>query len=89
VSDFKSFDLLEAVELWATENGLIDSEQELSDRFDEEYLPHIIEQYGEDDQPAIEEGFSNWSDKLCKDDQLHDVQSSLYVYVGKRAELEE
>lgn len=80
---FKHVDLLELVECYAEENSLISSEEELSDRFDSEMLPLIIEQYSEDDTPAINEGFNNWTDSLCKDGELHDTQYSSYCYVGR------
>jgi hypothetical protein len=78
-------DLLEIVELYAEENNLIASEQELSDRFDEEVLPSVIAQYGEDDEPALNEAFNNWTDMLCKDGELHDEQYDKYCYVGRLA----
>jgi hypothetical protein len=85
---FKSFDLLEAVELWAENQypPLISSEGELSEKFDEEIAPLVIEQYGEDDQPAINEAFNNWTDSLCKEGLLHDEQYDKYCYVGQYAE---
>ena len=83
MANFNRFDLLEAVELWAEDNGLISSEHELSERFDNEILPIVIEQYGEDDQDAIDQTFNDWTDSLCKDGELHDEQYSQYCYVGK------
>jgi hypothetical protein len=79
-------DLLEMVELYAEDNGMIASEEELSKRFDEDVLPSIIEQYGEDDEPAISEGFNNWTDALCKDGELHPEQYDKYCYVGRLAD---
>jgi hypothetical protein len=67
-------DLLEIVELYAEENGGIASEQELSERFDSEVLPSVIAEYGEDDEPAINESFNNWTDSLCKDGEIHPEQ---------------
>jgi len=74
--------LLEMVELYATEMGYIASEDELAERFDESVLPHVIAQYGADDKPAISEAFNNWSDGLCKDGEIHPEQYSQYCYVG-------
>ena len=34
----------------------------------------IIEAYGEDDEPAMSEGFNNWTDALCKDGEISDWQ---------------
>lgn len=78
-------DLLEMVELYAEENGGIASEQELSERFDSEVLPSVIAEYGEDDEPAINEAFNNWTDALCKDGEIHDEQYDKYCYVGRLA----
>lgn len=83
---FKRFDLLEAVELWAEDNNAISSETELSKRFDEEVLPSVIAQYGEDDSVAINEAFNDWSDMLHKDDELHEEQYNNYCYVGRLAD---
>jgi hypothetical protein len=74
--------LLEMVELYATEMGYIASEDELSEQFDEQVLPHVIAQYGEEDEPAINEAFCNWSDGLCKDGEIHSEQYDNYCYVG-------
>ncbi len=84
--NFHSVDLLEIVEFFAEDNGWIASEEELSERFDAEILPLVIEQYGEDDQPAINEAFNDWTDSLCKDGELHDEQYNKYCYVGRLAE---
>lgn len=78
-------DLLEIVEAYAEDNGGIADESELSKRFDEEVLPSVIAEYGEDDEPALNEAFNNWTDMLCKDGELHDVQYNEYCYVGKLA----
>jgi len=42
VSNWKRVDLLEIVECYAEENGLIASEGELSARFDQDIAPDII-----------------------------------------------
>jgi hypothetical protein len=78
-------DLLEMVELYAEDNGGIASEEELSERFDSEVLPDVIEAYGEDDEPAISEAFNNWTDMLCKDGEIHPEQYDKYCYVGRLA----
>lgn len=79
-------DLLEMVELYAEDNGLITSEEELSERFDSEILPLVIAEYGEDDGPAIAESFNNWTDSLCKDGEIHPEQYNQYCYVGRLAD---
>ena len=81
--NFNNYDLLEIIEEFADFNKLISSEKELSERFDEEIAPLVIEQYGENDEPAMNEAFNNWSDSLCKDGKIHEEQYNKYEYVGK------
>jgi hypothetical protein len=80
--------LLEVIELHAEGEGWIASEQELSDRFDDEIAPLILENHGIkgelfDDTDMMNEEFSYWSDNLCKDGEIHPEQYSWYGYVGK------
>ena len=82
---FSHVELLEIIGEYAADNNGIDSEQALSDRFDDEIAPLIIDQYGEGDKPAMNEAFNNWSDSLCKDGELHEIQYSQYCYVGEYA----
>lgn len=35
--------------------------------FNEEVKPLVIEQYGKDDRPALEEAWNDWTDMLYKD----------------------
>lgn len=77
--------LLELVELYAEEMGYISSEDELSEIFEEQILPSIIEMLGEDDEIAINEGFNNWSDMLCKNGEIHPEQYNNYCYVGSHS----
>ena len=74
--------LLEMVELYAEEVGNIESEEDLSSLFDSEIAPLIVAQYGEDDKPAMSEGFNNWADSLCTDGVIHPEQYNKYRYVG-------
>ena len=85
MSIFSHVELLEIIEAYATDNNGIDSEKALSDRFDEDISPLVIEQYGKDDEPAMNEAFNDWSDSLCKDGELHELQYSKYCYVGEYA----
>jgi hypothetical protein len=87
--DFSTMTELELVEAYIssefdneTSYNFFD-EQSLSDAFDAEIAEHVIDQYGEDDEPAMNEAFSDWTDSLCKDGRLHSVQYSNYCYVGK------
>lgn len=81
--NFNNYDLLEIVEAFATDNGLIDSEESLSERFDAEIVESVIEQYSADDQDAIDQAFNDWTDGLCKDGEIHQEQYNNYTYVGK------
>jgi hypothetical protein len=89
--NFKNFKLLDAVELWAEDlnsfssAGVIESETQLSALFDANILPHVIAEYGEDDEPAIKEAFCNYADSLHQDNLMHDEQTNKYCYVGKLA----
>ena len=80
---FSHVELLEIIEEYATDRDGIDSEQELSARFDEDIAPLVIEQHGEDDWPAMNQAFHDWSDSLCIDGELHELQYNQYCYVGK------
>lgn len=77
---------LELAEYYAENENLIASEEELSERFDSDILPLVIEQYGEDDTIAISQAFNDWSDSLCKDGELHPSQYNQYCYVGKHGD---
>lgn len=82
----KTFDTeseLELIESYAEENNLIASERELSELFDEEVAPYVVQQYGADDIDAMNESFNNWSDMMCKDGDIHELQYNNYGYVGK------
>lgn len=82
--NWNNFDsLLEIVEALAEHEGWISSEDELSERFDEEIAPLVIEQYGEDDTDAMNQSFNDWSDSLCKDGEIHTEQYNQYGYAGK------
>ena len=74
--------LLEMVELYAEGAGNIASEQELSDIFDRDIAPLVLENYDADDYVAFSEAFNNWADGLCKDGEIHPEQYSNYCYVG-------
>ena len=74
--------LLEMVELYAEEMGHIASEQELSDIFDRDIAPLVLENYDADDSVAFSEAFNNWADELCKEGEIHPEQYSNYCYVG-------
>lgn len=82
---FNGKTVLELAEAFAEENGGIASVDELSERFDAEIAPSVIEQYGEDDTVAMSEAFNNWSDALCKDGDLHQSQYNDYCYIGDYA----
>lgn len=83
--NYDSEDLLSMVELYATKMGFISSEDELSEAFDENIAPDVVKSYGEDDKPAMNEAFNNWTDMLCQGGEIHPIQYEQYCYVGKHS----
>ena len=83
---FSYIEELEIVESYAADNNGIASEGELSNRFDEDIAPSVIAYYGEDDEPAMNQAFHDWSDSLCKEGEIHELQCSQYCYVGRYSE---
>lgn len=81
--NYNDENLLEMVELYANDQDFISSEEDLSEMFDEAIAPDIIKEYGENDKPAMNEGFNDWTDMLCKDREIHPIQYDQYCYVGK------
>jgi len=79
-------DLDLAEELASMEAHVFTDEEQVSAVFDDEILPYVVATYGENDQPAIDEAFNDWTDSLCKEGLLHDSQYSNYTYVGRLAE---
>ena len=43
------------------------SNEQVIKRVEEDVLPEIIKSYGTDDRTAMEQGFNDWTDGLCKD----------------------
>lgn len=82
VDEYKSYDEVFLAEMVATELNLIDSEEALSELFDQSIRPMVIDQYGEDDTPAMDQAFNDWSDGLVSDGQLHPSQYHEYGYCG-------
>lgn len=66
-----------------TEDEQEPNQEEISQRFDNEIMPSVIQQYGENDKPAINEAFNNWTDGLCKDGQISSLLYSRIEYVGQ------
>ena len=83
MKNYHDEDLLEMVELYAEQVGNIASEYELSELFDEDIAPMVLETYEEDDTVAFDEAFNDWTDALCKDGVIHPEQYSQYCYTGK------
>ena len=80
---FNNYDTLEIVEEWANDWGLISSEEQASELFDEIVLPSVLEEYSSSDEVAINEAFSIFMDGLQKDGQIHDLQYMHYEYIGE------
>tara|TARA_R100001198_G_scaffold81560_1_gene54458 strand:+ start:518 stop:775 length:258 start_codon:yes stop_codon:yes gene_type:complete len=72
---------LEIIELYAIEVGLISSQDELSEQFDQ-YINDCFPNFPVDDEPALNEAFNNWADSLCKDGIIHPEQYNQYDYTG-------
>ena len=78
---------LEIIEEFAEYHGLISSESELSERFDDENEEILIPLAAKNDSVAISEFFNNWTDSMCKGGEIHGEQYDEYCYVGKYSEL--
>ena len=64
------------------------SEDSVSEAFDKEIMPGVLEQYGKlgvafTDECAISEAFSAWTDGLQTEGYLAQVQVASYDYVGE------
>lgn len=86
--NWRNYTELEVVEALASWENMIDSEEMLSEKFDE-YMEEALSNsstcncsYGED-EPQLNEDFGAWTDGLCKDGEIHSTQYSAYTYVGK------
>ena len=77
---------LESIEDIASDNDMIASEQELSDLFDSDIAPIVLESCDSDDHIAFNEAFCNWTDSLCQDGVIHPIQDAEYCYIGKYSE---
>ena len=77
ILDDPNYSLIDAIELYAEKNGLISSENDLSERFDKEIAPSVT------DETMIKNAFEIWVDSLCLSGELHDEQFSHYSYDGK------
>jgi hypothetical protein len=80
-SEILDFSELEAVEQWAGDNDCIDSEDALSERYDE-MLEEMDADYGED-YTAFTQDFNNITDMWCNEGLIHELQYHQYCYVGK------
>ena len=80
--NFNQADILDLAECFALDNGLISSEEELSELWDKEYKDSFLSVYDADDEIALNEEFSYFADAMCKSGQLHESQYNNYKYVG-------
>ena len=81
--NWNRYSTLEIVEALAEYEGAIASEEELSELFDQELAPYVLDQYGEDDVSAFSEAFNDWTDALRSNGELHPEQYNNYGYVGR------
>lgn len=83
MNTFKHKTLLEIIEEYASMNDLVEDAEHLSELFDEEVAPSVISQYGENDEPAMNEAFNSYKDMLQSEGRLHELQVNAYCYEGK------
>jgi hypothetical protein len=50
------------------------TDEQVVECFEEFVLPHVIKDYGEDDEIAIRTAFNDYTDMLCKDGEISDEQ---------------
>lgn len=86
--NYNDENLLDMVELYAAEMGYLSSEDEVSEKFDNEVAPSIVEQHGTKgeeftDTVMMNEAFSNWLDALTKEGEVHPEQYQHYCYTGR------
>lgn len=64
---------------------LIGSKEQLSNQFDEmvDELSSNGSDIDTDDTCMINEWFNNWTDGLCTEGKLHELQLNQYEYIGK------
>jgi len=77
--------VLECVEDWAEENGLIHSEEDATEKFEHTLIDNmdtiaLIRMV--DHANDLDTYYSEWADGMVKDNQLHQEQYSSYEYVG-------
>ena len=66
----------------------IADESQLSSRFDDEHsLQDFFTTCYTFDIPMFNETFNNWTDMLCKNNELHELQYNNYCYVGTHTNL--
>lgn len=80
---WKNKTVLEIVEALAEYADEICQEEQLSEMFDQDIAPDVIEGDGQNDAPAMRQAFNDWTDGLCKDGVIHESQYNAYSYVGK------
>jgi len=85
--NYDNEDLIGMVELYAEEMGYVASEDELSERFDSEVMPTILESHGKpgvqfEDTDMATQAFNDWTDGLCKEGEIHLEQYNQYSYTG-------
>jgi hypothetical protein len=82
--------LIEMIEMYASLQGYISSEEELSEKYDKEIMPILIKRHGVkgelfNNTAMINEKFNNWAEWLCKKGEIHPEQYENYEYIGKWA----
>lgn len=58
------------LEEYEDDNADFRSFEDVKEDFEENILPYVVEQYGKDDVIAIREAWNDYTDSLCKDNEI-------------------
>ena len=90
MNNFNNVSELELAEAYAADNAhypcynLVTDEDDLSERFDEILDENLkLKETLRNDKIMLNEEFSYFADRLCKDGLLHSSQYNEYCYVGE------
>ena len=81
--NWKNMSELEVAEALAHWEDMVCTEEELSEKFDDEVGCLMAEEIDPEDVVAFSEEFSNWADALCTNGEISTIQYESYGYVGK------
>lgn len=87
MDNYNDLSLLDIVETFADDNGLLASEYRVSLEFDASELPWIADMYGELNAVILKATFDYWLHNMYRDGLIHIEQYNNYEYVGDHHEL--